>query len=69
MHVLISIGVIEGSEEALHYETCYVDAKAYGELSHRRHHVFSTNREKLYALFQAYMKVKKTRGEFDTADR
>jgi len=69
MWYIISSGVIEGSEEALSYHTRYVDSRGYTELSHRRHHVFSNKRDKLYALFESYLRLKRARGEFDSADR
>ena len=69
IHSPTIIGVIEGSEEALSCEARYVGAKGYRKLSHRRQNVFSTKSDKLYKLFEAYLKLKRARGEFDSADR
>ncbi|KAJ2926891.1 hypothetical protein H1R20_g10211, partial [Candolleomyces eurysporus] len=63
------LGVIEGSEESLSNETQYLDLTAYRNLSHRAHPFFAKQRDRIYLIFQAYMKRKKQRGEFDTADR
>ncbi|KAJ2926878.1 hypothetical protein H1R20_g10207, partial [Candolleomyces eurysporus] len=63
------LGVIKGSEQSLSHETRYLDLTTYTNLSHRAQHVFAKQRDQLYSLFQAYMKYKKQRGEYDTADR
>ena len=38
-------------------------------LSCRTQGTFATQRETVYALFQAYLRLKKTRGDYDAADR
>jgi hypothetical protein len=61
--------VIKGSEEALPYNDGFLDQKGYEELSHRTQPSFAHQRTLLYMLFQAYIKLKKKRGDYDTADR
>ncbi|KAJ2931128.1 hypothetical protein H1R20_g5904, partial [Candolleomyces eurysporus] len=63
------LGVIKGSEQSLGHETRCLDLTAYRNLSHRAQHVFAKQRDRIYLLFQAYMKHKKQRGEYDIADR
>ncbi|RXW14070.1 hypothetical protein EST38_g11783 [Candolleomyces aberdarensis] len=63
------LGVIKGSEQSLSHETRCLDLTAYRNLSHRAQHVFAKQRDRIYSLFQAYVKYKKQRGEYDTADR
>ncbi|RXW12996.1 hypothetical protein EST38_g12858 [Candolleomyces aberdarensis] len=63
------LGVIKGSEQSLSHETRFLDLAAYRKLSYRAQHLFAKHRDRIYSLFQAYMKHKKRRGEDDTADR
>jgi len=65
----LSIGVIEGSEEALSYESRYIDKCGYENLGRGRYHVLSSQRERIYALYLSYLRTKRNRGEFDQADR
>ncbi|RXW11436.1 hypothetical protein EST38_g14419, partial [Candolleomyces aberdarensis] len=61
--------VIKGSEQSLSHDTRYLDLFAYTNLSHRTQHLFAKQRDRIYLLFEAYMKRKRQRGESDTADR
>ena len=63
------LGVIKGSELALTREEGYLDKQAYYNLSHRTQGTFANQRECIYKLFQAYLKRKKERGDYDAADR
>ncbi|KAF6765917.1 hypothetical protein DFP72DRAFT_996790 [Ephemerocybe angulata] len=63
------LGVIEGSEQSLSHEMRYLDQETYRNLSHRVQHVFAKQRDRVYALFLAYLKRKRQNGDFDTADR
>lgn len=62
-------GVIKGSEQALSHSEGYLDKIAYCKLSHRTQATFANQRENIYKLFQAYLKRKKERGDYDAADR
>ncbi len=62
-------GVIKGSEQALGHSEGYLDKIAYCKLSHRTQATFANQRENIYKLFQAYLKRKKERGDYDAADR
>jgi hypothetical protein len=63
------IGVIKGSKEALAYKDGFLDQAGYEHLSSRTQPAFAHQREHLYKNFQAYLELKKWRGEYDTADR
>ncbi|KAI0327262.1 hypothetical protein GY45DRAFT_1428013 [Cubamyces sp. BRFM 1775] len=63
------MGVIKGSEEALAHPEGYLDIESYCKLSHRTQATFASQRENIYRLFQAYLKKKKERGDYDAADR
>ncbi|KAH9891312.1 hypothetical protein C8Q73DRAFT_119576 [Cubamyces lactineus] len=63
------MGVIKGSEEALAHPEGYLDMESYCKLSHRTQATFASQRENIYRLFQAYLKKKKERGDYDAADR
>ncbi|KAJ2926880.1 hypothetical protein H1R20_g10209, partial [Candolleomyces eurysporus] len=63
------LGVIKGSEQSLDHATGYLDLTGYRNLSHRTQHLFANQRDRIYSLFQAYMKQKKQRSEIDSADR
>lgn len=62
-------GVIKGSEDAVQTEKGYLDREQYLQVSHRQQGTFSSRREAVYALFQAYLKMKQERREWDAADR
>ncbi|KAH9855762.1 hypothetical protein C2E23DRAFT_548924 [Lenzites betulinus] len=63
------MGVIKGSEQSLDCPKGYLDKTMYHELSHRTQATFANQRENIYKLFQAYLKRKKERGDYDAADR
>lgn len=66
---MLDAGVIKGSEQALSHLGGYLDKGAYYKLSHRTQATFASQRENVYKLFQAYLKRKKERGDYDAADR
>lgn len=43
--------------------------ESYCKLSHRTQATFASQRENIYRLFQAYLKKKKERRDYDAADR
>ncbi|KAI0716097.1 hypothetical protein C8T65DRAFT_606293 [Cerioporus squamosus] len=63
------MGVIKGSELALERPEGYLDRDTYYGLSHRTQGTFANQREGIYKLFNAYLKRKKERGDYDAADR
>lgn len=63
------MGVIKGSEQTLSTENHVLDRTAYLALSHRTQSTFASKREDVYNLFQAYLRLKRKRGEYDAADR
>lgn len=63
------MGVIKGSEQTLDRPDGYLDRAAYENLSHRSQATFSNQRDHIYTLFMAYLKRKRTRGDYDAADR
>lgn len=63
------MGVIKGSEQTLKTEGHVLDRTTYMTLSHRTQSTFSSKREEIYNLFQAYLRMKRKRGEYDAADR
>lgn len=63
------LGVIKGSEQALQSSERFLDRDTYLDLSHRTQGTFANQRETVYALFQAYSRRKKIRGDYDAADR
>ncbi|GJE94213.1 hypothetical protein PsYK624_103810 [Phanerochaete sordida] len=63
------MGVIKGSESALKTEQGYLDEQAYIAVSHRQQGTFAGRREAVYALFSAYLRVKRERRDWDAADR
>ncbi|KAM5542264.1 hypothetical protein V8D89_004137 [Ganoderma adspersum] len=63
------MGVIKGSELALERPEGHLTKEAYNELSHRTQGTFANQRETVYKLFEAYVKRKKARGDYDAADR
>ena len=64
-----SIGVIKGSELALEHPEGYLTQEVYSGLSHRTQGTFANQRESVYALFEAYLKKKRERADYDAADR
>ncbi|KAI1785420.1 hypothetical protein LXA43DRAFT_132940 [Ganoderma leucocontextum] len=63
------MGVIKGSELALDRPEGYLTKEAYNGLSYRTQGTFANQRENVYKLFEAYVKRKKARGDYDAADR
>jgi len=63
------MGVIQGSEESLSHENRFLDRPTYENLSHRAQYAFANQRDIVYSIFQAYIKQKRLRGDFDAADR
>ena len=63
------IGVIKGSEESLACPGRFLDEATYRCLSGRTNPTFSDQRERLYALFKAYCRLKEKNGHQDGADR
>ncbi len=63
------LGVIKGSEDAVRTEKGYLDREQYLQVSHRQQGTFASRRDAVYALFQAYLKMKQERREWDAADR
>lgn len=63
------IGVIKGSEKSLSCPDGFPDEATYCCLSARSNPTFANHRQSLYALFQAYCKLKKERRHHDVADR
>ncbi len=61
--------MIKGSELALDRPEGHLTREAYNRLSHRTQGTFATQRETVYKLFEAYVKRKKARGDYDAADR
>ncbi|KAI0061021.1 P-loop containing nucleoside triphosphate hydrolase protein [Artomyces pyxidatus] len=63
------MGVIKGSEQTLSSEEPYLDYKTYLDLSTRAQSTFASKRLEIYNLFQAYLKMKRERRDYDAADR
>jgi hypothetical protein len=63
------LGVIKGSETALTSENYFLDHNTYVNLSARTQATFARKRKEIYTLFEAYLKMKRDRGEYDAADR
>ncbi|TFK22063.1 hypothetical protein FA15DRAFT_623047 [Coprinopsis marcescibilis] len=63
------LGVMEGSELSLSQEDRRLDQDTYSNLSHRTQHVFAKQRDTVFAIFQAYIKLKRLNEEYDNADR
>lgn len=62
-------GVIKGSEGTVNTSRGYLDYKAYLDLGERSHPTFATMRDKVYNIFNRYLKLKRGRYERDDADR
>lgn len=63
------MGVLKGSEQTLAGTGTHLGKDQYFGLSHRTQGTFINQRETIYKLFQAYMKRKRERGDYDAADR
>ncbi|TBU21885.1 hypothetical protein BD311DRAFT_811916 [Dichomitus squalens] len=62
------MGVIKGSELALERPEGHLSKDMYHGLSHRTQGTFANQRETVYKLYEAYLKKKKARGDYDAAD-
>ncbi|KIP05323.1 hypothetical protein PHLGIDRAFT_154223 [Phlebiopsis gigantea 11061_1 CR5-6] len=62
------MGIIRGSEQALRNREGYLDRDSYCALSHRIG-TMHASKESVYSLFEAYVKRKMHRREYDAADR
>lgn len=65
----IGTGVIKGSEEALTSTGRFLSKDAYEGLSHRSQATFANLRNIIYCIFEAYLRRKRERGDYDAADR
>ena len=63
------IGIIKGSEKSLGYPDGFLDEATYCGLPARSNPIFANHRKTLYALFEAYCKLKKEHRHHDVADR
>ncbi|KAI6011661.1 hypothetical protein BKA83DRAFT_630943 [Pisolithus microcarpus] len=63
------MGTIKGSEKSLGFNDGTLDKKTYCGLPLRSHPTFSSQRVVIYALFEAYSKLKCQRQHHDVADR
>ncbi|KAH9971205.1 hypothetical protein BGW80DRAFT_1322645 [Lactifluus volemus] len=63
------MGVIKGSEMTLDSESHFLDYETYLNLSSRTQATFACKRKEIYALFEAYLRMKCDRREYDAADR
>ncbi|KAI6020999.1 hypothetical protein BKA83DRAFT_178181 [Pisolithus microcarpus] len=63
------MGIIKGSERSLEFEDGTLDQNTYCDLSSRTNPTFSDQRESVYALFEAYSKLKCQNQHHDIADR
>ncbi|KAI6165391.1 hypothetical protein EDD17DRAFT_226022 [Pisolithus thermaeus] len=63
------MGTIKGSERSLDFDDGTLDKKTYCNLSSRTNPTFSDQRESVYALFEAYSKLKCQNQHHDIADR
>ncbi|KAI0693657.1 hypothetical protein BC835DRAFT_1352925 [Cytidiella melzeri] len=63
------MGVIKGSEDSIQSDNGYLEREQYLNVSHRQQGTFSSRRDAVYSLFQAYLKRKKFRRDWDAADR
>ncbi|TFK22052.1 hypothetical protein FA15DRAFT_758287 [Coprinopsis marcescibilis] len=63
------IGVIKGSEKSLSCSGKYLDEDTYLSLGERTNHLFSTQRETIYAIFSKYITRKRKLEDYDSADR
>ena len=63
------VGIIKGSENALPCPGGFLDEEAYCSLPARSNPTFANQRQTVYAIFEAYCKLKKERRHHDVADR
>ncbi|KAF8554534.1 hypothetical protein OG21DRAFT_1462307 [Imleria badia] len=63
------MGIIKGSEKSLSCPDGFLDEDAYCSLPARSNPTFANQRRTLYAIFEAYCKLKKERRHHDVADR
>ncbi|KAG6330293.1 hypothetical protein ID866_8796 [Astraeus odoratus] len=63
------MGVIKGSEAALHQPGGSLNKETYVEMPARTHQSFAHQREALYKLFEAYCFLKQQKWSYDMADR
>ncbi|KAI5983593.1 hypothetical protein EDD15DRAFT_2487286 [Pisolithus albus] len=63
------MGIIRGSEKSLEFDVGTLDKKTYCSLPPRSNPTFSGQREIVYALYEAYSKLKRQRQHHDVADR
>ncbi|KAF9230068.1 hypothetical protein BU15DRAFT_84088, partial [Melanogaster broomeanus] len=63
------MGVIKGSESSLSCPGGFLDEETYCSLSSRSNPTFATHRKTIYALFEAYCKLKRHHRQHDVADR
>ena len=66
--MVIFVGIIRGSEQALRNKEGYLDRATYCGLSHRIG-TMHASKECVYTLFEVYVKRKIHRREYDAADR
>jgi hypothetical protein len=50
-------------------DTHFLESEAYLNLSVRTQATFASRRKEIYLLFEAYLKMKRDRREYDAADR
>lgn len=68
-YVIVHTGVIKGSEQAIDCDTGYIDKTTYISLSDRIYPIFSGYRERIYQLFECYIKLKRQLRHYDAPDR
>ncbi len=62
-------GVVKGSEATLGTKEGRLTRTVYTSLSARSYPTFASQRDNLYSLFEAYVRLTRNRGECDPADR
>ncbi|KAI6133857.1 hypothetical protein EV401DRAFT_2204741 [Pisolithus croceorrhizus] len=63
------MGIIKGSEKSLEFGDGILDKSTYYTLPSRSNPTFSGQREVVYAIYEAYSKLKRQRQHHDVADR
>ncbi|KIJ60092.1 hypothetical protein HYDPIDRAFT_32519 [Hydnomerulius pinastri MD-312] len=63
------VGTIKGSEKSLSFPDGFLDENTYCSLPPRSNPTFANNRQTVYAIFEAYRKLKRERRHYDVADR
>ncbi|KIJ60090.1 hypothetical protein HYDPIDRAFT_99369 [Hydnomerulius pinastri MD-312] len=63
------VGIIKGSEKSLLCPDGFLDENTYCSLPPRSNPTFANNRKTVYAIFEAYCKLKRERRHHDVADR